>query len=278
MLTNRQVSALFGRLKKNEIYDNDKRGSLELFPCIYSPRRWTLDEVDRPDPTFNWRNFWRSCKRHFPLHSVAGGYTYNTPEIITRHEYNKVPMRLFLRYGKNNKNGRRSVLEIGYGFGGASERFNEFGYDYTGIDYVSSGKTGNFPGKFIEIEESGIPKYILDAGETFDLVYSDNVFQHMTKQQRLEYYKQAHQVLKKDGLLYITLFCKNRDRFRQLYTKKEEGELLYACNFFGVHTSVPNLSEVLKQLRSDGFKILDTDFETTSDDRTNNVSILARKK
>ncbi len=266
---------------KSIVGDNDEDPNREKVPCGVVFKEWDHTEIDNLPEDFDWQEFWHDCKEEYPLHSVAGSIHYHNPETIITLEHAQVPIQKFIAWRDRNVHGGRKpkVLEIGFGFGGAADRFTANGFDYTGIDYVPSRDMSNVNGRFITIKESGIPKELINEGETFDVIYSENVFQHMTRQQRLDYYNQAYKVLRKGGIFHFDLFCKNAPTFRKLYSVKEEKTLDYACNFFGVHTYVPYRTEVAKALRSAGFKLSEINVKSSRfDKRTDVVTFLAVKK
>ena len=248
-MTNEEIKEHLEKVKKiSEDNDTRKDGS---FPCGISVYDWKSEEIDNLPKDFDWQEFWKDCKEYYPLHSVSGKTTtiYN---IITWEE-NKVPMNWIKNNIRKKKN--PSVIEIGYGFGGAAKTFEKNGFKYKGIDYVSSDKENADSDKFIEITTSGIPEKLL-VENSVDLVYSTNVFQHLTKEQRIQYYEEAYKVLKKGGLFYFDLFSRNEDEFQKRYTEEEIKNLSYATNFFGVHTSVPYEKDVLETLEKIGYKIV----------------------
>ena len=238
---------------------------------------WGAEEIDNVPKNFNWQEFWRDCKKEYPLHSVSG--SARSESDIVLYERFSVPIIKFNNNIKERMIVHPRVLEIGYGFGGAAKNFIENCYDYTGIDYVSSFSSRPEQGNFIEIRKSGIPKKILSQGETFDIVYSTNVFQHLTNKQRLEYYRQAYSVLTRGGMFYFDIFTRNAREFRRRYSVKEERELAYAANFFGLHTSVPYKTKVIKDLSDCGFHIVEVEkLRVLGDPRTNWVAFTAVKK
>lgn len=56
--------------------DNNRRNASDKFPCGVSFREWGKKEIDNLPEDFDWQEFWRDCKTDYPLHSVAGGYTF----------------------------------------------------------------------------------------------------------------------------------------------------------------------------------------------------------
>jgi 2-polyprenyl-3-methyl-5-hydroxy-6-metoxy-1,4-benzoquinol methylase len=203
---------------------------------------FTKDDIDNPD--FNeedWKEFWRMSKEYYPLHSVYGGRLGKDVETIISSEKSKLREQLRMIYKKPRMKGKR-VLEIGYGFGGAGLDMIKMGADYTGIDYVTSNK--DLPkDRFLEINVSGIPEGIM-SGKKFDLVYSENVFQHLTQKQRFDYIKQAHEILKDDGVFFFSVF------------ERIPGQGLrddYSTTFFNVHTKVDEPGELQDFLSETGF-------------------------
>lgn len=275
-MTNKEIKEHIKKVK-NIVGDNDVRKDDSILPCCIDFYNWKADEIDNTPEDFNWKEFWKDCKEEYPLHSVSGGYHFNNEEKIIYLEEKKVEINL-LRNLIETKSTNPSVLEIGYGFGGAAKKFENNGFIYTGIDYISSNKDcKNEPDKFIEISENGIPENIL-IKDSFDLVYSENVFQHLTKKQRVQYYNEAYTVLKDGGVFFFNLLCKNDEFFDEKYTEEEIKKLNYATNFFGVHTYVPYKHEVINTLEDIGFIVTDIRLKKTSDERTYWVTIMSKKE
>lgn len=257
---------------KLNIGDNNERDA-SMIPCAVS-YKWDMDDVDNVPEDFNWKQFWIDCKRMFPYHSVSGGKYFDNETKIKGVELNKCPILLAEDYKY------KKVLEIGYGYGGAARHFNTLGFQYYGIDFVSSGTPDDYYGTFIEIDKSGIPEELQKQNGTFSVVYSENVFQHLTKQQRIEYYEQAYNILEKgNGTFIFSLFTRNKEGIKEFYSKEENKHVPYATSFFGVHTSVPKEEDVLLALIKCGFDYVDIK-ETiqTQDIRTNYTTFIAKKE
>lgn len=226
----RDFDAYFSHMRENH-KDNDERMMGEKSPCSFCCE-FTKDDIDNPDfEEGDWKEFWRLSKENYPLHSVYGGVSGNSPEVIIESEENEIKKHLDMM-GLRPKRGMR-VLEIGYGFGGAGLYLIKKHVDYTGIDYVSSNKDLQ-KDRFLEIDRSGIPEDIMN-GEKFDLIYSYNVFQHLTQAQRFEYIRQARELLKDDGVFFFSVF------------ERIPGQGLrdnYSTTFFNVHTKVDEPGEL----------------------------------
>lgn len=225
--------------------DNDERSRYEAPPCSFCEEFCKAD-IDNPDfGDGDWADFWRVAKESFPLHSVYGGAGGDSEDTIVRSEAECLVDHLRKIYGDATDEravGGRKVLEIGYGFGGAGKFMIESGADYRGIDYCSSDKS-LLDGPFYEIKESGIPEGLVPEGG-FDLIYSYNVFQHLTQKQRFEYIEQAARYLKPDGVLFFSVF------------ERIPGQGLrdnYSTTFFNVHTKVDEPEELQGFLGGSGF-------------------------
>lgn len=233
--------------------DNDERSCYEASPCGFCEEFCKAD-IDNPDfGDGDWADFWRVAKEEYPLHSVCGGASWDSPAVIKKSESDMVKKHLRRIYRDDNKTSTdiinfpfliegKKVLEIGYGFGGAGKFMIESGADYRGIDYCSSDKS-LLDGPFYEIKESGIPPELVPDGG-FDLIYSYNVFQHLTQKQRFEYIEQAARYLKPDGVLFFSVF------------ERIPGQGLrdtYSATFFNVHTKVDEPKELQDFLGESGF-------------------------
>ncbi len=226
-------------------------------PCMYikSSTKEYYDRVDDPGEDFDWQGFWAKAKKLYPLHSVHGGYTFDSGEKISQSEYSLAAEQMpayFRILGKR-------VLEIGYGFGGAAEFFKDHGAEYHGIDYVRSDENMTDEEGFHVIEKSGIPDWLME--KKFDLVYSYNVFQHLTQAQRIEYFRQVYEVLKPGGQFVVSVFSKT-DKF------VEDPKHVYAARFFGVATAVDETDFLDGLIKDIGFRLKTQDFFPTSDPRT----------
>lgn len=240
-------------LTKKYHKDNDERTMYDKSPCCFC-EEFCKEDIDNPDfGDGDWADFWRVAKEEYPLHSVYGGYNGDSPDFIKKSESDLVKKHLRFLYWDDNETSvnlinfpffieGKKVLEIGYGFGGAGKFMIESGADYCGIDYCSSDKS-LLDGPFYEIKESGIPKELVPEGG-FDLIYSYNVFQHLTQKQRFEYIEQAMRYLKPGGKLFFSVF--ERVPGRGLRDT-------YSTVFFNVHTKVDEPKELRDFLKKTGF-------------------------
>ena len=207
--------------------------------------------VERFYPTnINNKEFWVEAKKNFPYLSVCGSPSKSIKEV------NSNTMRMPKMFGFLDKfdelieesEEKLSVLEIGFGYGNVFFDFKER-CDYIGIDYSIAPSLKRYK-HFIEIEESGIPEYLFD--NKFDVVYSVNVLQHCTQEERFNYFKQAYDILKPGGHMMFTLFLhtdENKNKHEIWGIKDKNGR--YYTQFFNQLTEVDfsyELSSVLKEI------------------------------
>lgn len=239
-------------LQSKGIFDNDCRLDEIPQPCTYFGSEESAHDENAIDNPFfseerDWKEFWEICKEYYPLHSIAGSNTLYSKEKIIENEKNE--MKLILHeLGLTDLLEYKNVLEIGFGFCGAGKYLTEeCNANYDGIDYTFSDENDryySYCGKevFHEINISGIPEEL--KNKNYDLIFSTNVFQHITEEQRHNYINEAYQLLNNGGILYFDEFVKNRVR---------EFPQGYATNFFTVKTKVNTRSEILEFLNSVGF-------------------------
>ena len=265
------------RLRENIVDGNENRTKLDSGEVVMScmPTSKTLYDgntdfkqfVDKPFFRENdWKEFWKTCEEYFPLHSVHGNG--RSKDGIIQSERNQWHHASFDRYFKEIGPNfpkcleGKKVLEIGYGYGGAGlELIDKYKADYIGIDY-NRVNTDLPKDRFLTIGKSGIPRRLMSR--KFDFIFSVNVFQHLTKQQRLDYMKQAAQVLSDDGTFLFTV--------NQWNPKVNNGVPAkgYATYFFSAVTSIESEEEVYEMLNEAGLKCQRRDVLcTTADDQHN---------
>lgn len=266
------ISWLSKLKEKEECGDNNERNS-KIYPCCYSPKAKTKEDIDNPffiETEEDWSEFWEICKEYYPLHSVFGGYNGKTPEYIKTSEVKEFIKRIE-NYSKLNKNTlSKNVLEIGFGFGGCGHYLmNKYKSNYHGIDFTFSDKTDKeykFKGqsRFHKIPKSGIPDYLKNT--KYNLIFSTNVFQHLTLKQRLDYYKEVYNCLDDNGVFYFDLFNKvgrTKDTF--------------STHFFLAYTKVNTKKEIKQQLKKIGFKHIEFVDEVYISPHTHLLSIKCTK-
>lgn len=207
-----------------------------------------------PD-TVDSRDFWRNATKHFPLFSVCGG----KPQIENVDEVNKLTFSFahslnaiywVTTYLEHNPNAK--LLEIGPGHGGFHQYVTSIIDDenYYAIDvnplfqhprlFQTTGCT--IPNK--------VPKKL-------DVVYSINVFQHLSKKQRTNYYQRIHKRLSDSGVFIFGMFLRKPENEAWPVWNYSDKNGRYYVQFFGQFTEVDTEEELLTELSNIGFSVRD---------------------
>ncbi len=239
---------------KKGLYKNCQDG--EDFFTVHSK-----EYIDQLHPTkVSPVEFWKYATKKFPLVTISGAPSKNKKEV----NKNNLLMHLGLGnidiveayftkgYAENNK---PKVLEIGPGYGSIYYHIRDkYGrtktQDYYAIDvnplfrYKKLFKTNGYT----------IPKEI---PTNLDGVFSFNVFQHIAKAHRTEYYKQIFKLLKSEGVFAFDMFMlteTNKD-VPKLWGHRDESGRRY-CFMFDQLTEIDHVDEVIEELKTIGFEIL----------------------
>lgn len=197
--------------------------------------------------------FWKVATQNFPLFSISGG----VQTITTKEEANTV--NLVSAFNLNalkpvenafNKNPDCMLLEIGPGYGGLE---NILSGHYSNNNYYAIDVNPLFFHKNLcKCDGRNIPSEIPNG---MDIVYSINVFQHLSKSQRTSYYKQIYIILKNGGSFVFGMFViteKNKNNNKWGYQDENGG--VYT-SFFKQLTIVDREEELLSELEDIGFEV-----------------------
>ena len=225
-------------------------------------------------------HFWKQATTIFPFASVSyspGTRSKNSLNIKSfkgnheRHGSVKPLDEVF------EKNPRAKMLEIGPGYGCIKE-YIEKKYcvdNYYAIDVNPLFKYK----KLYKTDGSTIPEKI--PGD-LDVVYSINVFQHLSEKQKLSYYTQISSLLKPGGKFIFSMFVVAPDTINSVF-KNEKGEFQrifgmcdidgnFYVNFFSQFTVCPRLDDIIKTM-------MDLNFELEIIDKQwNSFTFVATKK
>lgn len=259
---------------KDELKDNDERNN-PLNPCSFVKKDKTVADIDNPffDSEEDWKEFWEIVKEYYPLHSVCGGSTYDSPEKIIQNESDRIENIIqYLWMPENWLNGKK-ILEIGFGFGGAGHYLmKKYKANYHGIDFTYSNPKDEefkYRGKqrFHVIDKSGIPEFLKD--NKYNFIFSTNVFQHLTHKQRIDYYKEVYDCLNKGGVFYFDVFAPNLD---------VEIPENFSTSFFLVHTKVDTKEDTQNYLLDEiGFDSVEVAFKQKLNYTTDWISFKCTK-
>jgi SAM-dependent methyltransferase len=107
-------------------------------------------------------------------------------------------------------NGKR-ILDLGCGPGEHALHFKQLGYDVKAIDYsekmVEIARKKDVDVELMDIEEMSFPE------ESFDGIWSDTSLLHIKKSDLPAVVKKLHDILAKDGILYISIFEGRGERY-----------------------------------------------------------------
>ncbi len=216
---------------------------------------YSKDFIDDLSPdNIDVNEFWGEATKHFPLFSIAGGIKNFT----NIEEVNSNTLRMAWDFGVLGKLLEKItlvndclVLEIGPGYGGVKNLIAESPMTdkcYYALDVNPLFEHPRiFKGDGRSIPD-GIP-------EKLDIVYSMNVFQHLSKAQRTSYYNDIYSRLKHGGSFIFGMFVVT-------YTNKDwpvwgyrdsEGRCYTA--FFRQLTAVDNEEEIMDELKNIGFTV-----------------------
>ncbi len=149
------------------------------------------------------KDFWLKCRGLFPLLSICGGECKNIDDVNERTFMYSMRIGAFPTLNAIiEKVPGSNVLEIGCGYGNVFYKIKDK-CNYTGIDYVLHKSLKKY-GNFIEIDKSGIPDKMINGD--LDVIYSVNVLQHCSQNDRFEYFKQGYNALRKGGFFIFTHF------------------------------------------------------------------------
>ena len=244
-------------LPKTEIEKLKEYSKINNQPVKIPHLRYVKQElIQRYHPdNIDSREFWGEATKHFPHYSIAGGNAgCKSPE-----ECNVETLKMAHQIGPLgeldnhlNEQSTATMLEIGPGHGGLCYLINERHplVDYHAIDvnplfewptlHQTDGKT----------IVNGIP-------DNLDIVYSFNVFQHLSKSQRTQYYHQIWKKLKMGGTFYFGMFLWTEVKKDWSVWGLKDFKGRYYCQFFKQFTEIDTYSEIWGELQDIGFEIED---------------------
>jgi SAM-dependent methyltransferase len=203
----------------------------------------------------NNKDFWVHARKYFPLLSVCGSPCKNRKEVndrtLSMHKY--LGALDFVKDRILKSENKLEFLEIGFGYGNVFHLLKDC-VNYTGIDYVIPRGLKKYK-NFIELDESGIPDYLLND-DYYDIIYSVNVLQHCSTAQRRKYFSQANKVLKPGGhfVFSINLRTETNKDMQEFWGLKDLQGKVYT-QFFNQLTEVDDWKELKDDLEGIGFKI-----------------------
>ncbi len=214
------------------------------------------DAIQRFHPNnINNKEFWTYAKQKFPKFSVCGSKSKNIKECneLTLHLAKISGIFHYLEHLIEVAPQKLNLLEIGYGHGNIFFEIKDK-VNYVGIDFYKIKKLNKYK-NLMTIDVSGIPDSIKSG--SYDIVYSVNVLQHCSQNDRFQYIEQASDKLKTGGYFLgsCLIQCKENDDSEVWGIEDVNGRKY--CNFFNQLTEVDTLVEFTKKINEVGFKLID---------------------
>jgi hypothetical protein len=210
-------------------------------------------EYLNPDIIDN-KYFWKYLNEKFPLSSIS---LY--PGCKNDDDVNKANLNSSIFSGSHIKivnclseKENSNVLEIGPGYG---NYFNFITQKFPKSRYyaIDLNKLFYYDGLF-ECDGKNIPIELKKI--KFDLVFALNSFTHMSKNQKVGYYKDVYNSLNKGGSFIFNNYLSYRqgDRINDFFSFKDKNGIFYS-NFFSQLIEVDEYDELADLLNEIGFSI-----------------------
>jgi len=202
------------------------------------------------------REFWKGAVETFPLFSIAGGpHTIKNKDEVndaTFGMHKDIGTLDWLVSDMTESDKDYKMLEIGPGYGNIFYPIiakNGLEKHYYSIDVNPLFWHDNM----YQCDGRNIPEKIPNE---LDMVYSINVFQHLSKAQRLSYYQQVFKKLKRGGKFIVGTFCVTPTNIHQpIWGHRDEHGNFYAV-FLGQYTEIERFESWVDILREVGFEII----------------------
>jgi ubiquinone/menaquinone biosynthesis C-methylase UbiE len=196
--------------------------------------------------------FWVRAHQSFPLISVCGAESKSIKQVNANNTLLSNNMKLlpFLFEKIEKKTTPLTLLEIGFGHGNIFHQIKDK-CEYIGIDYVIPQSLKKYK-NFIELDKSGIPDYLRDTNY-FNIIYSVNVLQHCSQQDRFDYFKQGYNALKPGGYFLFACLIMTKENKDEIYWGIKDKYGRGYMHFFNQLTEVDYQEELNMYLHGLGY-------------------------
>jgi len=224
---------------------------------LYKTLHWVVPQeaVDYLYPdNLDVQEFWKKSVETFPFFSISG----NVPTVTNKNEANEVSFKSqrFLKsldWLDEGISSDSKILEIGPGYGMVYEKVIK---SYAGLEsnYYSIDVNPLFHHEnAYQCDGRNIPQEIPND---LDIVYSVNVFQHLSSSQRKSYYKQIFDKLKPGGKFIVGTFCITQNNVSKPLWGHSDGAGNFYAFFLGQYTEIEYIGDWGRTLVEEfGFKI-----------------------
>ena len=196
--------------------------------------------------------FWKKAVNSFPMLSISA-----SPNKKTIKELNEASLKgnhiaqgtLDLMDDLLIENSKSTMLEIGPGYGCIKEYIDEVYIDNS-INYYAIDVNPLFKySKLYKTDGKTISKKIPNK---LDLIYSVNVFQHLSNKQRTSYYKQIEERLNEGGKFIFSMFIVTPENENLMGGNSKlfgfrDRDKNYYCNFFSQLTKVDKIEDLFEE-------------------------------
>jgi SAM-dependent methyltransferase len=211
--------------------------------------------------------FWSEAINTFNLFPISGAKCDNVDELnklsISMGVYLNTTNQFISLLRKERQNIR--FLEIGPGYGGVHNLINEINSLIPTFDYYAIDVNPLFEcDKLFKTDGKTIPEHVPSV---LDMVYSVNVFQHLTPNQRKSYYQQIYDRLIPGGEFIFSMFVENEhNKDLNVWGYKDKTGRNYV-HFFNQFTAVDTYPELETVISKVGFTKLE---QLIDNDQTKN--------
>lgn len=215
----------------------------------------TEEDVENLNPdNINVEEFWKYAVKKFPNYSISNYEECRNEDDVNKANLNSAIWSGFIQKVeaqiKSVPNDK--FLEIGPGYGGI---FRHILSKYEQCNYfaIDVNPLFNYEGGLFKCDGKSIPN---ELGGDFNTIFSFNVFHHLSKKQRISYYKDCFNKLKKNGKFIFTNYLvvdENKDK-NFLWSYKDNKGNPYT-NFFTQMNPVDNYNDLADELNEIGFDV-----------------------
>ena len=211
--------------------------------------------VERLSPdNIDSRDFWKKATDVYPLFCICGG----EPEEQTKESADAWNLKMahylgatkhLQDYINDSPLSYFNMLEIGPGFGNICNLVENT--DIIKYHAIDVNPLFDHP-RLYQTDGSTIPD---EVPNELDVVYSINVFQHLSKKQRSAYYKQIHEKLKVGGIFIFSMFvCTEKNKDWTAWGVRDKDDRRYTF-FFRQFTEVDFYDELKEEMDTLGFEL-----------------------
>lgn len=147
------------------------------------------------------------------------------------------------------------LLEVGGGYGNVYNFLKENNIfdvekNYFHVDVVKSFEHNNF----FKTNGCGLPKELMDQDVKFDVIYSFNVFQHLSQKQKMAYYYSFYDKLEKGGEIILGIFLETEENKNEPFWQVKDEFGRNYVKFFNQFTLADKIEEFKADVLDAGFQ------------------------